>query len=315
MASTGPSRMSHVKFFLSLLALRHSCAKMPSVHSFAMISSAPNIWGDVMAFGLSRHSLRECLGEHFHETRLTDAGRPNRHERVTDEAHLVHLHNLGDPIHVHLEAKLLYDLGHHRLDERVLGLIGLDTREQVINQRQEKRHVLSDKFGEVHVTQGAHEEHRLSLLRDISKCAAAGASRAEHCEDVAQAKVVVCLLGQLLLAEPVEHVEFLGEHGRVYVSRADQLDLHDDLAVGDHHGDAAVERLEVLRELLTPGITGIHCDEVAYLFIASDNVTIGELECFALLTDRREDAANLLRGDREHLEIDAVEFIEAAPAA
>mmetsp|Transcript_17846 Transcript_17846/g.51940 ORF Transcript_17846/g.51940 Transcript_17846/m.51940 type:complete len:256 (-) Transcript_17846:49-816(-) len=56
MASTGPSSTIQVKYFLSLFALRQSCAKMPSVHSLAMTSSAPNICGDVMALGFMRAS-------------------------------------------------------------------------------------------------------------------------------------------------------------------------------------------------------------------------------------------------------------------
>jgi len=45
MASTGPSRTSHVKCFLSLFALRQSEAKIPSVHSLATMSRKPNICG------------------------------------------------------------------------------------------------------------------------------------------------------------------------------------------------------------------------------------------------------------------------------
>ena len=58
--STGPSSTSHVKFFLSLFALRHSCAKMPSVHSLATTSSEPNIWGAVIALGFMRSSRCGC---------------------------------------------------------------------------------------------------------------------------------------------------------------------------------------------------------------------------------------------------------------
>ena len=54
-ASTGPSSTSHVKFFLSLFALRHSCEKMPSVHSPSSRESEPNICGAVIAFGFSRN--------------------------------------------------------------------------------------------------------------------------------------------------------------------------------------------------------------------------------------------------------------------
>mmetsp|Transcript_8760 Transcript_8760/g.28859 ORF Transcript_8760/g.28859 Transcript_8760/m.28859 type:complete len:326 (-) Transcript_8760:537-1514(-) len=99
------------------------------------------------------------------------------------------------------------------------------------------------------------------------------------------------------------------------VAGADELHLHDDLAVRHHHGDAAVQRLEILWELLPAGVTRVHGDKVADLLVACDDVAVGELKGLLLLPDRREHAANLLRGHREHLQVDAIELVETAPAA
>mmetsp|Transcript_14309 Transcript_14309/g.34772 ORF Transcript_14309/g.34772 Transcript_14309/m.34772 type:complete len:245 (-) Transcript_14309:214-948(-) len=51
MASTGPSRIIHVKFFFSFAARRHSTANTPSVQSPVEESMRPNICGAVMALG------------------------------------------------------------------------------------------------------------------------------------------------------------------------------------------------------------------------------------------------------------------------
>eukprot|EP00965_Chrysotila_dentata_P209577 6185373-Pleurochrysis_carterae.AAC.1 len=71
-----------------------------------------------------------------------------------------------------------------------------------------------------------------------------------HTDMHTRALTVVRLLGELLLAEAVEHVELLGEDGVGGVAAAGELHLHDDLAVGHHHRHATEERLEVLGQLL-----------------------------------------------------------------
>ena len=144
-------------------------------------------------------------------------------------------------------------------------LLGLEAGEEVLDQREEERHVLGDELGEVHVAQRAHQQqHRLGVEVVALALRRRGA---QHGEDVAQAEVVVRLLGELLLAQPVEHVELLGEQRRVLVAARGQLDLHDDLAVGHHHRHAAEERLEVLGQLLPAGVAGVHRDEEADLLV------------------------------------------------
>jgi len=62
------------------------------------------------------------------------------------------------------------------------------------------------------------------------------------------------LRGELLLAGGIEDVELLGHQVEVRVAHGAELDLLDDLEVGRHHGHAAKERLEVLRQLLAAGV-------------------------------------------------------------
>ena len=52
-----------------------------------------------------------------------------------------------------------------------------------------------------------------------------GAGNAQHGQDVAQAKVVVRLLGQLLLAQTVQHEELLAQNLVLLVATRCQLDL------------------------------------------------------------------------------------------
>ena len=262
-ASTGPSRTSHVKFFLSLFALRQSCAKMPSVHSLATMSSVPNIWPERMAFGFIVMNfcgwpIIGCTSapggttidwkrrlEHLDDARLARAGRADEHERVAHEAHLVDLDDLVHPVLVELQALLNDGLVDGRLDHRVLHLRGLEAGEEIVDEREEERHVLGDELGEVHVAEGTHHKHRLERAGLVLAGVALGATAgAQHREDVAEAEVVVRLLRELLLAETVEHVELLGAEGVLDVAGAGELDLHDNLTIGDHHRHATMLRLE-----------------------------------------------------------------------
>ena len=78
---------------------------------------------------------------------------------------------------------------------------------------------------------------------------------------------------------------------------------------------ATHQRLEVLRQLLAAGVAGVHRDEVANFLVEVDHLAVGELEALFVGLYGVEDATHLLRNDREHLEIDAVELVEAAPHA
>ena len=65
------------------------------------------------------------------------------------------------------------------------------------------------------------------------------------------------LLGELLLTQFIECVELPAENLVVTETCTGQFDPHDDSSVRDHHGDRAELDLQVLRQLLTTGVTRV----------------------------------------------------------
>ena len=71
------------------------------------------------------------------------------------------------------------------------------------------------------------------------------------------------LLGQLLFAKLVEHIELFGQWYESGVTDRGELDHDNDSSVGDHHTYTSEENLQVLWKLLTTSITWVHGDEVS----------------------------------------------------
>ena len=69
--------------------------------------------------------------------------------------------------------------------------------------------------------------------------------------------------------------------------------LHDDLAVGNHHGDPSEQGLQVFRQLLAPSIARVHGDEVADSGIQSHRGAVCEDEGLAALPDGTQHAVHL----------------------
>ena len=85
-------------------------------------------------------------------------------------------------------------------------------------------------------------------------------------------------------------------------------------AAAAYHHAAAEERLEVLGQIHTAGVARVHRDEGAgrsdkgdLLLLEDDRIRLG--------LDAVEYAAELASYDREHLDGDAVELVEASPRA
>merc|ERR1719487_1214925 len=93
-----------------------------------------------------------------------------------------------------------------------------------------------------------------------------------------------------------------------------ELHGHDDLAVRYHHADAAEEHLEILRQLLSPGVAWIHGDEVPNGSNEPNQDRLAwKAERLEILLFRKADRLDLHRHDAKDLEIDAVELVEATP--
>ena len=66
---------------------------------------------------------------------------------------------------------------------------------------------------------------------------------------------------------------------------------------------------QTLQRLFDP----YHGEEKTKLVVERHEVTVGEDELFLAIFLRREDDVDLLRGDRQHGQLNTIELVEAAP--
>ena len=208
---------------------------MPSVHSLAITSSEPNICGAVIALGFIR--ARGAAGR----PSAAAAGR-----RVhASSARMQHLDDRDLPtpdgptsMSEWRTSDISYSwitLARHAVERCRLSSGSLRERPPrapcapcFSALRPGKRSSISERKSgtssatnlerfmsrSVRISSSASRVERVALRR---------ARGAQHGEDVAQAEVVVRLLRELLLAQPVEHVELLREQRVVLVARAVSL--------------------------------------------------------------------------------------------
>ena len=183
-------------------------------------------------------------------------------------------------------------------------------REQVRQQQLEQRGVGLDELGDVHVPDGAQHDE---LLIDVGVLALACAGTHQHTAQRPQAVVIVVLLGQLLHHEAVQGDGLLGEDAGALEALRLKHDLGDEGQVRHHHSHGAEQRLQVVGELRTPGVAGVHGDEDTAVPVATD-LGLHEHEPRLAGLDGGHDGQDLLRHHAQHLDLDTVELIEAAPA-
>ena len=70
---------------------------------------------------------------------------------------------------------------------------------------------------------------------------------------------------------------------------------------------------EIVRQLRSTGVTGIHGEEDAELWIHIDDVAVCKNELLSLLSFARQNDGYLLRRYRQNSKFDAVELVKAAP--
>jgi hypothetical protein len=107
-------------------------------------------------------------------------------------------------------------------------LLGLQAREHVCQEGHEQRDIFGNKLGRVHVSEVAHQQSRLRLVR-ISSASCSGSSK--DGEDIAKPEIIVALLRELFLAEAVQHVKFFGQCVNVLIPTRRKLDLNNDLTI------------------------------------------------------------------------------------
>ena len=249
--------------------------------------------------------------EHLIYARLSSVGVTDEHQPVSHEDHLVQLEEFFHENRRRLEVSLcalLHHAGAHVIVVR-LGQdhAGEEVAEDVVKQRDVRR----EELGQVHVLQGDEHQHRLVLVGELELY---GTRRAKHGDDRAHAVVVVRLRRELLGAELVGGDELARHVAGLEVTERVEDDLADHGVVRDHHRDGSEERLEVIGELGATRVARVHGDEHVARATQRQAGAL-EVKDLQLRSLGASDCQNLLRDDREHLEVDAVELVEARPRA
>mmetsp|Transcript_20779 Transcript_20779/g.35679 ORF Transcript_20779/g.35679 Transcript_20779/m.35679 type:complete len:2651 (-) Transcript_20779:3350-11302(-) len=255
--------------------------------------------------------LRERADHGLVAGALTAPGVADDHDAMAHQLGLVQLHDLGHPIGPVDDGHVLL---HHPVQDGlqfvVLGLVGGQPREQIPQEGDEQLNVIEHQLGHVHVTQRSHEQEQFILHCRRTQHTS---GRPQHGQNVAQPEVIVALLGQLLLAQPVAQEELEGQHFILFVPGGGQLHLLDGPSIWHHHAHPTEQHLEVLWQLLPPGVSGIHGDEEPDGWKQPCQLPVCEHELGFVLLQRRQDTRHLLSAHGEHGEVDPIELVEAAP--
>ena len=255
--------------------------------------------------------LRERRLQHPVHRGLTAPGWAHQHRAEAHVERLVHLHDFEhELVHV-LQVVLLQALDDRARQVALLHLGDLHPGEQVRDDRLEELGVLAEELGQVGVAHRADQHH---LLVQVRRAALERASHHEHGLQRAHAEVVVVLLRELLGGELVQLDHLARQVFRGLEALGEEHHLGDERVVGDHHGHRPEQRLEVVGQLRAPRVAGVHGDE--------HRERMHELHLAALEDELRDptfhgvlNRQELLRHHREHLDVDAVELVEARPRA
>mmetsp|Transcript_109650 Transcript_109650/g.266590 ORF Transcript_109650/g.266590 Transcript_109650/m.266590 type:complete len:318 (+) Transcript_109650:949-1902(+) len=123
------------------------------------------------------------------------------------------------------------------------------------------------------------------------------------------------LLRELLLAQLVQRGHLLGKNAGPLETLREEHDLTNLQEIGHNHGHGAEQRLQVIGQLSTAGVAGVHGDEDAHTRVDLDLLAEANIHGLLLVVERVLDGTKLGRHHGEHLDVDAVELVEAAPRA
>ena len=211
-----------------------------------------------------------------------------------------------------LQVVRRFHLGDLGLEFRAVGGRQLHSREEVADDAREERDVLGRELWQIHVGEGPEPDHVLGVL--VAHGRLAHPSCHKQRVEPAHAEVIVPLRRELLGGELQREGRLQANALGVAVAERVEPDLRDEGIVRHHHGAGPEEGLEVVGELRAPRVAGVHGDVHGARGDEPD-LRVLEDELVRAAPDRDGDLLDLLGHDREHLEGDAVELVEAAPAA
>jgi hypothetical protein len=183
--------------------------------------------------------------------------------------------------------------------------------EDIIDELSEERNILSNELGHVHISESTGNDHL--FIGSFLFITLVGTSGSEYGQNVTETEIIMSSLRKLLFTKFVEHIEFDRQRLVLGVSYRGKLDLHNDLTVRLHHGDTTEEYFEVLRELLTSSVTGVHSNEVPDVELKETHAFVRELKVLSLDLLGLSDSFDLGSDNRESRKGDTVKFVKASP--
>ena len=121
------------------------------------------------------------------------------------------------------------------------------------------------------------------------------------------------LIGQFLLAHPKEQDNLRRQRLGVMESLREQQDFANLGLVRLCHGDRSEQLLQVIGEVRTAGIVGIHRDKDSNILIHLYRLV--HQHNLVVILERPLDTLDLLRDGRHDSFFESIEFIKAAPSA
>ena len=185
----------------------------------------------------------------------------------------------------------------------------LHSGEQILNDTSEEGQILFEELGHVRIT---HSSNQKDVFWNCVILSSQFSGHNEDGFDSTHAEIVMILLGELLGRKRVKLHHLLRKRSSLGESFREEDNLSDKLIIRDHHRDGSEERFQVVGQFGTTRITGVHSNEHTEAEIQGNSLTL-KIEFGQSSLDSRLNGQNLLGNNREHLNKDTIELVEATP--
>ena len=265
---------------------------------------------------LNRHKLfvvdqSEGILEHLDDLTLSRVGTTDNHQSVTDHNGLVELDALLEELSLGLNVHGVTGNSHLRLEEFIVGRRQLNTGEEIGRDTRVKRDIVRSELGQVDVLKGTKAD---LILRPV-ECSSEVTTSSENGLEGSHTEIVMILGRELFRGKHQGGTDLDSNRLSILETEGVKLDLSDEGVVWHHHSAGTEQSLEVIRQLGSASVTGVHSDVDGTGAVQDKVGGILEIEGRLLGLDGTLDLENLLSDNGEYFEINSVELIEATPGA
>jgi hypothetical protein len=208
-----------------------------------------------------------------------------------------------------LASSLFKDVDNVTVQSLITNSIGFDTREEIVNESSEQRYIFIDELWHVHISEGSHQHDVFWEVRERSLKLT---GHDKYGLKSSKTEIIMILLGELLFGKLVKYCHLFGEHLGLGETFRHEHVLANEEKIWYTHGNWSEESLEVIWEFGSTGVTWVHGNIDTNRW-NEPHVSSEEIDLLLSKTETVLDHLDLGRYDREYLDIDSVELIEATP--